>query len=316
MTPRTGLVAIASLLVTLAVGACGQAPSTGAAPATRFPTVMATDDPAGVGTAAATATPANTAPTRPDIPTNPPSRTLPAGTPSGRPPAGTPTRPAAPTARVVSPRPVTPAPPTASVAPNLRLGSEGAEVVQLQQRLNRLGFWVGPEDGNFAEQTRQGVLAAQKAAGIPTDGSVGRVTAAALAKGITLRPRTTSGRALEIDKARQLVLVVDNGVVVRYYNASTGGNYVYWNPGTARYETAETPSGTFTVTRQVEDWDPGYLGAIYRPRYFNGGIAIHGTNHDVTDVPESHGCVRLALASMDELIRADQIDLGTKVVVY
>lgn len=104
--------------------------------------------------------------------------------------------------------------------------------------------------------------------------------------------------------------------MTRYYNTSTGGDYTYWNPGSGRHESATTPDGTFTVGRKVEGWDPGYLGAIYRPRYFNGGIAVHGTSHDVTDTPESQDCVRLTLPMMDEIIRSGQIDVGTKVVVY
>lgn len=43
---------------------------------------------------------------------------------------------------------------------------------------------------------------------------------------------------------------------------------------------------------------------------------MHGTNSDVTDTPESHGCVRLALPTMDEIIRAGQIKVGTSVWVY
>lgn len=50
--------------------------------------------------------------------------------------------------------------------------------------------------------------------------------------------------------------------------------------------------------------------------YFNGGIAVHGTNHDVTDEPESHGCVRLAIPMMDEIRRSGQVAVGTKVLVY
>lgn len=217
----------------------------------------------------------------------------------------------------IAPALAAPVPPAAAhVTTNLERGAHGPEVTALQDRLNELGFWVGPADGDFGDQTRQGVLAAQKAAGIPVDGQVGPITTDALNRGIALQPRTASGHALEVDKARQLLLVVDGGRVVRYYNTSTGGNYTYDNPGTGRQESAETPSGTFTVDREVEGWDPGYLGAIYRPRYFNGGIAVHGTNRDVSDTPESHGCVRLPLASMDETIRSGQIGHGTKVVVY
>ncbi|MDO5500385.1 MAG: L,D-transpeptidase family protein [Propionibacteriaceae bacterium] len=291
---RTGLTAAVLTLVAAATG-CAPAADTGRAPMS---------------------TPIATTAGGSGIPTEPPDATLPAGTPTAPPPANSPTAPVAAIPAVVPAEPAASPAPTARVAADLRRGSTGADIVALQERLNQLGFWIGPADGNFGDQTRQGVIAAQKAAGIPTDGIVGPITADALARGVTLRPRTTSGRALEVDKARQLLLVVADGRVERVYNTSTGGDYVYWNPGSGRYENAETPAGTFTVGRQVDGWDPGYLGAIYRPHYFNGGVAVHGTRHDVTDTPESHGCVRLAIPSMDEIIRAGQIAVGMTVVVY
>ena len=42
----------------------------------------------------------------------------------------------------------------------------------------------------------------------------------------------------------------------------------------------------------------GDLGEIYRPKYFTGGIAVHGSNH-VPDYPASHGCVRVSVSAMD-----------------
>lgn len=206
---------------------------------------------------------------------------------------------------------------TAQAAPgDLVQGSSGAAVTALQKRLNQLGFWVGPADGGFGGQTRQGVLAAQKAGGLLPDGVVGAVTRAALSRGISLKPRSTSGHVLEVDRKRQLILVADGGKVTRYYNTSTGGNYTYYNPGSGRTESAQTPAGKFKVSRRVEGWDPGYLGAIYRPFYFNGGVAFHGTNSDVKATPLSHGCVRLTLPMMDEFIRSGQVKIGASVWVY
>lgn len=268
-------------------------------------------------TAPATSGPATSGqPSGSAIPTTAPSTRLPQPSPTVSAPSGANTTPAAAKPSVVKNDPGASKPATASVAADLKTGSQGDQVKALQKRLNELGFWLGPEDGDFGSQTRQAVIAAQKAAGIPTDGVVGPITAEALSKGITLKPKSTSGHVLEVDKARQLLLVVEDGVVTRYYNTSTGGNYTYYNPGSGKYESAATPSGKFTVSRRVEGWDPGYLGAIYRPYYFNGGIAVHGTNSDVTDTPESHGCVRLALPAMDEIIRAGQIKVGTSVWVY
>ncbi|MDO5683609.1 MAG: peptidoglycan-binding protein, partial [Propionibacteriaceae bacterium] len=257
MTNRSKLTAtigLATLCLSVALSGCADPSSTSTStPGPAAPAGSATSTPP-------SATPATTSgaahPVTPPPP--PPSLTLPPGTPSGPAPSGSPTQPAAPSPSVVPPNPAPTKVPAASVVANLKLGSKGSEVVALQNRLNQLGFWVGPADGDFGGQTRQAVIAAQKAAGIPTDGVVGPITATALSRGITLKSRA-GGTGLEVDKARQLLLVVQDGNVVRFYNTSTGGNYTYWNPGSGRYETAETPSGTFTVGRSVEGWDPGYL---------------------------------------------------------
>ena len=62
---------------------------------------------------------------------------------------------------------------------------------------------------------------------------------------------------------------------------------------------AVTPEGLFHTTRErPEGWWDGDLGQIYRPKYFVGGIAVHGMT-SVPNHPASHGCVRLSTAAMD-----------------
>ena len=66
-----------------------------------------------------------------------------------------------------------------------------------------------------------------------------------------------------------------------------------------------TPEGLFQTTRErPEGWWEGDLGKIYRPKYFVGGIAIHGMT-SVPNHPASHGCVRLSTA-------ADGLHLGSE----
>jgi len=62
----------------------------------------------------------------------------------------------------------------------LRVGSRGAEVVRLQQRLHKLGFYRGPLDGLFGGGTDSAVRAFQKSAGLDADGIVGPKTWKAL----------------------------------------------------------------------------------------------------------------------------------------
>ncbi len=205
------------------------------------------------------------------------------------------------------------APASVSTGPELRQGSSGAGVSAVQERLAELGYWIDGVDGQFGFHTEQAVVALQKAAGIARDGVVGPATRAALAEGVLPEAQSTSGDLLEIDLDRQLLLVVSGGEVERVLNTSTGSGQPYESSdGTERIAT--TPTGTYTVFREVDAWDPGPYGALYRPKYFNGGIAVHGYPV-VPAQPASHGCARVSLAAMDWLWESGNIDVHTTVLV-
>jgi peptidoglycan hydrolase-like protein with peptidoglycan-binding domain len=57
--------------------------------------------------------------------------------------------------------------------PLLRVGSNGAEVRELQAMLQLMGFYRGAVTGEYGQQTARAVSAFQQAAGIDTDGVVG-----------------------------------------------------------------------------------------------------------------------------------------------
>ena len=62
----------------------------------------------------------------------------------------------------------------------LRSGSTGADVVELQTKLNAIGVDVGKVDGIFGDQTKQGVMTFQGTHSLAVDGIVGPLTANAL----------------------------------------------------------------------------------------------------------------------------------------
>ena len=64
----------------------------------------------------------------------------------------------------------------------LRTGSRGPEVKNLQERLTRLGHDCGGADGDFGEHTGKAVRAFQAALGLAADGVVGPKTWAAIEK--------------------------------------------------------------------------------------------------------------------------------------
>lgn len=260
-----------------------------------------------------------------DAPTTPdpePTTTGPSAEPTTEPepsPAETetpePTPDPEPSTPPPSPEP-TPEPPPAPEEPaELARGATGERVVALQQRLADLGYFIGAPDGDFGPGTQQAVWALQKAAGLSRDGVVGPATQAALDQGVTPQPRSGSGKVVEIDLDRQLLLAVEDGRVVTVVNASSGNGESYEAKG--RTYRATTPRGTFHVGRQVDGNHSSSLelGDMWRPKFFTGGIAVHGSG-SIPPWPASHGCVRVANSAMNWLWDSWHADPGTTVLVY
>jgi peptidoglycan hydrolase-like protein with peptidoglycan-binding domain len=211
-----------------------------------------------------------------------------------------------------------PAGPTASPSPQakpkkLKTGAKGAEVLALQARLTELGYWNGKADGKFGGTTQQAVFALQKAAKVGRDGVVGPKTQQALDQGVRPKARSTSGKVVEIDLRRQLLLLVADGEIEQVFNTSTGSNSYYEQDGETYL--ADTPRGKFKVGRQIDGWRDAPLGLLWRPKYFNGGIAVHGAP-SVPAHPASHGCARVSIAAMNWLWTNEKIPIKTRVWVY
>ena len=192
-------------------------------------------------------------------------------------------------------------------------GAQGTAVLQLQRRLSALGYFVGRVDGRFGFDTEQAVYALQKAAHLDRDGIVGPITRAALARGAVPTPRPVRGRAIEIDLADQLLMVVDGDRLRLIVNTSTGGGYAYFDRGVPAL--AITPVGHFRILRQINGLEIAPLGELWRPKYFLGGLAIHGA----TEVPPfavSHGCVRVGEDAMNLIWASNLAPIGMPVWIY
>lgn len=70
-----------------------------------------------------------------------------------------------------------------SLGRNYDVGSQGTDVMKIQQALQLAGFSPGPIDGKFGPQTKTAVQSFQSAQGIKIDGIVGPVTWARLLTG-------------------------------------------------------------------------------------------------------------------------------------
>ena len=209
-------------------------------------------------------------------------------------------------------------PPLAAIG--TRSGSEAARV---QSRLLELGFWVQSVDGEYGLTTRQAVMAFQKYMGFDNpNGKVDDQSAAALTN-MDLRPvaRANSGTLVEVDKAKQLLFFVIDGRTEYILNVSTGNGEAYEepdqnSPGEIQRGVSLTPSGLHEVNRErPEGWWDGDLGSIYRPKYFVGGVAVHGSS-SIPNYPASHGCVRVSVPAMDWVWESDLMPLDTPVWVH
>ena len=272
--------------------------------------------------------PDSTVPVPDDLPVPPTSETVENTVPAAE--APTPAATPAPTSATVIPDlPPAPVLPSNVVAANWAPSEiqavgqrSGDATAAVQARLLELGFWVPPPDGKYGFATSQAVMAYQKYVGLPASGSVDRNTAFSMtfatekAHGLT-----NAGSMVEVDKGRQILFIVVDGVTQWAFNTSTGSGIAYEavnknDPTKIETGDAQTPSGLFRTYLQRDDgWYAGDLGQIYRPKFFNGGIAVHGMT-SVPNRPASHGCVRVSTMAMDFIWDTQAIPLHSTVWVH
>lgn len=201
----------------------------------------------------------------------------------------------------------------ATERPTLRMGYHGNWVLAAQRLMWGSGYWLGTLDGHYGPLMQQAVWAVQKNRGLSLDGVVGPNTWNAIAMKYRAWPRY-SGNHIEIDKARQLLIVARGGRGVITLNTSTGSGRPFQYRG--RQSIARTPSGSFRVYRRnTSGWEYGELGGLYKPFYFVGGIAIHGSP-SIPPYPDSHGCCRVSTAAQDYLISGGGLQMSERVYVY
>ena len=85
----------------------------------------------------------------------------------------------------------------------LEVGSSGANVTKVQNRLIQYGYMTGSADGKYGEKTRDAVIWFQRRNGLTADGRVGAATAAAL--GVTLTSSTSSSSSTIVSADQKLL---------------------------------------------------------------------------------------------------------------
>ncbi len=186
--------------------------------------------------------------------------------------------------------------------PTLKNGSSGPLVSWLERTLAALSYRPGLLDGYFDGNTSEAVMAFQKVEGLPRTGLASDAAVHALVNAQTPTPRKTlGGKRAEIDLSRQVLLLIDGSDVQATIPIASGRSGL------------RTPNGTFSIGRKLPYWRKSDLGLLYKPAYFHGGYAIHGS-YSVPAYPASHGCVRVGVSSMDWLYPL--LPIGMRVDIY
>jgi len=161
----------------------------------------------------------------------------------------------------------------------LSTGSSGPYVRGMLTALQRLRFRVPNVGYSFTAQVKDSVMAFQKAYRLPrtyvfNTACWRKLDGAKLIKPRYARPSTH----IEVDKARQILMIVKGGKPYGIICVSTGA-------------TGNTPEGTFRIQQKHPYTSSGFGGTLVRTMGFLGDFAIHGWA-DVPPYPASHGCVR------------------------
>jgi len=190
--------------------------------------------------------------------------------------------------------------PRAHRGPELRLGSRGPNVWQLQRGLARLHYAV-PLTGYFDDATGRALIAYRKVLRLPRVEFAGARILHRLQRGAgRYRVRfRRDGAHVEADLSRQVLVEVEpHGRVRRIYTMSSG------KPSTP------TPLGSFRVYEK--SFGTNSEGMV-DSNYFIRGYAIHGYA-EVPVFAASHGCLRIPIPDAPAVF--SWVQVGYRVDIY
>ena len=183
----------------------------------------------------------------------------------------------------------------------LSVGSTGAHVKGMLTAFQRLKIRVPGVGTRLSSQCGDAVMAFQKAYRLSRSYVFDHDDWRRLDGAKTVRPRHASPSLhIEVDKTRQILMVVKNGAVAGLICVSTGA-------------TGNTPEGAFHIQQKHPYTTSGYGGILFRTMGFLGDFAIHGYA-PVPPYPASHGCIREPMWVADWVY--NQSFVGERVYVY
>jgi hypothetical protein len=184
----------------------------------------------------------------------------------------------------------------------IRLGTSGRDVRALLAHLEARGFHTPGPSSRLSRDAQDSIMAFHKAYRRPRTWDFQPTDWRLLLRGPAIRPRHASPPLhIEIDKPRQILLIVKNGKVHAVEHVSTGA-------------TGNTPVGRWSILRKNTSTTT-WLGSaiLYWTMTFHRGFAIHGFA-PVPQFPASHGCTREPMWMAKWVY--DQSAVGETVFVY
>ena len=186
-------------------------------------------------------------------------------------------------------------------AHTLTVGSTGPYVTGMLTGLQRLYIHVPGMGSRFTTETRDSVMAFQKAYRLSRSYVFDTADWRKMDGAKPIKPRYPGPSIhLEVDKGRQILMVVKNGAVAGLICVSTGA-------------TNNTPEGTFQIQQKHPYTTSGFGGILVRTMGFVADFAIHGYA-PVPPYPASHGCVREPIWAC--YWTYDQSFVGERLYVY
>jgi peptidoglycan hydrolase-like protein with peptidoglycan-binding domain len=164
-------------------------------------------------------------------------------------------------------------------AKTLSAGSSGPYVKGMLTGLQRLKFIVPGVGSRFSTSVKDSVMAFQKAYRLSRTYVFNTACWRKLDGARLIKPKYSSPSThIEVDKTRQILMVVKGGKPIGIICVSTGA-------------TNNTPEGSFHIQQMHPFTTSGYGGILVRTMGFIGNFAIHGYA-PVPPYPASHGCIR------------------------
>lgn len=142
---------------------------------------------------------------------------------------------------------------------------------------------------------------------------------------VTIAPRRDrAGTHVEVYLPEQVAAVFTDGSPRLVTHVSTGDGEQWCQEVTidnddgtqsvkGRCGISVTPGGVYHFDRKIDGWRNAALGRLYKPVYFNYGIAIHGATN-VPNRPASRGCVRTPMHIAEYF--PDLVAIGDDVFVF